>query len=329
MRKPLLVIAGLLGLWTLWAFFLPASPPAGTVFSVPMGAGAGTVGRALADAGAVRSAFAFKLVARFSGRSDELKAGDYEVSGSRSVLGVLDLLVSGKSLLQKLLVREGLSAAQIGALLEQQQLGSAKAFLDLARDPGQAQRLKVPGPTLEGYLFPDSYFVAKGMSEQALIDMMVARFHQKVPASLLAQGAAIRLDPRRVMTMASLIEKEARADKERSLVSGVFRSRMRQKKRLESCATVRYALDKYTGPLYNKDLLVKSPYNTYQNFDLPPGPIASPGLASIHAALHPAETDALYFVVAGDGTHVFSKTFEEHEQAKQRYKRLKKGVVED
>jgi UPF0755 protein len=328
-RKPWTLLFIALCLWGLWAFVLPASPPEGTVVSVPMGAGAGTVARELAKADAIRSAFAFKLAARLTGNSASIKAGDYEVSGSRSVFGVLDLLVSGKSMMQRFLVREGLSAAQIAALLEKEGLGKAKAFMDEVQDPGEVARLKVPGPTLEGYLFPDSYFMPRGMSEKAVIEMMVARFHQKVPDSLLAQGAAIRLDPRRVMTMASLIEKEAKADKERPLVSGVFRSRMKQKKRLESCATVRYALNKYTGPLYNKDLLVKSPYNTYQNFDLPPGPIASPGLASINAALHPVETDALYFVVAGDGTHIFSKTYEEHLKAVARWKKLKKGIVDE
>jgi UPF0755 protein len=104
---------------------------------------------------------------------------------------------------------------------------------------------------------------------------------------------------------------------------------MKLKKRLESCATVRYALDKWTGPLYNKDLLKPSPYNTYQNFGLTPGPICSPGLASIKAALHPVQTDALYFVVAGDGTHIFSKTYEEHLKAVARWKKMKKGVVEE
>jgi UPF0755 protein len=328
-RKAANIVAVLAALWALWAFVLPASPPDGTVVSVPMGAGAGTVARELKKAGAVHSALAFKVAARITGHSGDIKAGDYEVPAGYSVFGVLDLLVSGRSLMDKFLVREGLSAAQIAALLQQENLGSAAAFMAVVQDPAEVQRLKVPGPTLEGYLFPDSYYLAKGMNEKAVAEMMVARFHQKVPDSLLAQGAAIRLDPRKVMTMASIIEKEAKADKERPIVSAVFRNRMKQKKRLESCATVRYAKGKWTGPLYNKDLLFKSPYNTYQNFDLPPGPIASPGLASINAALHPVQTDALYFVVAGDGTHIFSKTYEEHLKAVARWKKLKKGIVDE
>lgn len=312
-----------------WAFVLPAYPPAGTVVSVPIGAGAGTVGHALASVGAVRSANAFRLIARLSGKAGAIKAGEYEVPTGLTVFGTLDLLVSGKSRVHKFLVREGLSAVQVAQLLEKEGLGSAQAFLAYVQDAGVAARLKVPGPTLEGYLFPDSYHLAKGMREPGIADLMVARFHQKVPASLLAQGSEIKLDPRRVVIMASLIEKEARADKERPIVSAVFRNRMKQKKRLESCATVRFALNKYTGPVYYKDLKVASPYNTYIHFDLPPGPICSPGLESIQAALKPAATDALFFVVAGDGTHIFSKTYEEHQAAVARWRKLKKGIVEN
>ena len=328
-QRPLRIVAVLIAVLLVWAFILPTYPPEGTVVSVPLGAGAGTVAQSLKDVGAVHSATAFKLVARLSGDSGSIKAGDYQVPGGLSVFGTLRLLVSGRSLMKRFLVREGLASRQIADLLEQDGLGDKKAFLDFVDDPAQAKRLGVPGPTLEGYLFPDTYFLPKGMSEAAIAELMVARFHQKVPASLLAQGSAIRLDPRKVMTMASVIEKEAKADKERPIVSAVFRNRMRQKKRLESCATVRYALNKYKGPVYYKDLKVDSPYNTYEHFDLPPGPICSPGMASIQAALAPAKTDALYFVVAGDGTHIFSKTYEEHLKAVARWKKMRKGVVDN
>jgi UPF0755 protein len=321
--------AAVLGLALSGALLLPAAPPEHCVVSVPLGAGLGTVARELKKAGAIHSALAFKWLARLKGVSGDIKAGDYAVPPGLNAFGTLDLLVSGRSLMHPLLVREGLSAAQIGAALESQGLGSARRFMDAVRDPSELAKLKVPGPSLEGYLFPDTYFLPRGMDEAAVAELMVARFHQKVPDSLLAEGAAIRLKPAQVMAMASLIEKEAKVESERPMVSAVFRNRMRLKKRLESCASVRYALNKWTGPLYNRDLLAKSPYNTYQNFGLPPGPICSPGLASIEAALHPAATDAMYFVVAGDGTQIFSKTYAEHLKAKARWKRLKKGVVDE
>jgi UPF0755 protein len=309
--------------------WVPCSPDKAVVISVPLGAGLGTVAARLKKAGAIRSAFVFKGLARLEGKSGAIKAGDYAVPQGLNAFETLNLLVSGGSLMHPLLVPEGMSAAQIAAELEKQGLGSAKAFMALVKDPASVQRFQVPGPTLEGYLFPDTYFLPQGVGAETVVKMMVARFHQKVPDSLLAQGRAIRLNPRQVMTMASIIEKEAKLEQERPIISAVFRNRMRLKKRLESCATVRYALNKWTGPLYDKDLLVPSPYNTYRNFGLPPGPICSPGLLCIEAALHPVKTDALFFVVAGDGSHIFSKTYAEHLKAKGRWKRLKRGIVED
>ena len=329
MKKLVLSIAAVFVLWAIWALVLPVSLAEGTVVSISVGQGASSISHALADAGVVRSALGFRLITRVSGKQGQLKAGDYEVPDGLNAFQTLDLLVSGKTLVHRFLVREGLSAKQIAALLQQEKLGAADKFMAAVKDAALVKELRVPGPTLEGYLFPDTYNMAKGLDERAVAKLMVARFKKKVPDSLLAQGSAIRLTPVQVMSMAALIEKEAKADKERPLVSGVFRSRMKQKKRLESCASVRYALDKWTGPLYNKDLVVASPYNTYQVFGLPPGPICSPGLASINAALHPTETDALYFVVAGDGTHIFSKTYEEHLAAKARWKKLKKGIVDE
>jgi UPF0755 protein len=329
MKKPLILFAALLAAWTLWAFALASGASQSTVVSIGVGQGASSISRTLRNAGVVRSAMAFRLAARFSGQQGQLKAGDYEVPPGLSVIQTLDLLVSGKTLVHPFLVREGLSGKQIAALLEKQGLGKASAFLAAMADPVLVADLGIPGPTVEGYLFPDTYQLPKGLDERALVKMMVGRFKKMVPTDLLAQGAAIRLTPAQVMTMASIIEKEAKADKERPVVSAVFRNRMKQKKRLESCATVRFAFDRWTGPLYNKDLLRPSPYNTYQVFGLPPGPICSPGLASINAALHPVQTDAMYFVVAGDGTHIFSKTFEEHQKAVARWKKLKKGIVDN
>jgi UPF0755 protein len=298
---------------------LPASGSDDRVeVSVPAGAGSRAIAHSLADAGAVRSALAFRLACFFSGKGGKLKAGDYEVPKNLSAWGMVDLLVSGKALQHRFLIPEGLAASQIAALLEAKKLANGARFLKLVKER-----------KLEGYLFPDSYQFARGVPEETLINMMLARFKEKVPESLLARGARYNLKPLQVLTLASVIEKEARAEDERPKVARVFLNRRRQKKRLESCATVRYALNKYKGPVLFKDLDVDSPYNTYRHYDLPPGPICSPGLKSIEAAANPAEGDWLFFVVAGDGTQIFSSTFEEHLKAKSRYKRLKKGVVEE
>ena len=317
--KKLLVVLAAAALLGLGLTLLPASGSDERVeVSVPAGSGSRAIAHSLATAGAVRSAFAFRLACFFSGKGGKLKAGDYEVPKNLNAWGMVDILVSGKALQHRFLIPEGLAASQIAALLEEKKLASGARFLKLVK-----QR------KLEGYLFPDSYQFARGVPEESLINMMLARFKEKVPEALLARGARFNLKPLQVLTLASLIEKEARAEDERPKVARVFLNRRKQKKRLESCATVRYALNKYKGPVLFKDLDVDSPYNTYRHYDLPPGPICSPGLKSIEAAANPAEGDWMFFVVAGDGTQIFSSSFEEHKKAKLRYKRLKKGVVEE
>ncbi len=247
--------------------------------------------------------------------------------GHERLRQALDLLVSGRSLQHTLLVKEGMSAAQIGAAIEKLGLGSAAKFMAVVKDPAEVANLKVPGPTLEGYLFPDSYFLPKGMAEEAIAAQMVARFHQVVPDDLLAQGEAIRLNPRQIMAMAALIEKEAKADTERPMVSAVFRNRMRQKKRLESCASVRCALEVDRAAL-QQGLVGRRLTTPTRTMGYPPEP-CNPGLKSIQAALHPAGTKDLFFVVDGQGTQHFSETYEDFLKAKQHYKRLRRGVVEE
>jgi UPF0755 protein len=297
--------------------------------SVPAGSGSRAIAHALRDAGAIQSVFAFRLACALSGKGGKLKAGDYEVPLNLNAWQMVDLLVSGKALQHRFLIPEGLCASQIAALLEEKKLAHGDRFLKVVHDKAFAKKLGVDAPSLEGFLFPDSYQFARGVPEETLVTMMVTRFHEKVDPGLLEQGALLRLRPLQVLTLASIIEKEARVDDERPKVARVFLNRRAKKMRLESCATIRYALNKYQGPVLFKDLDAVSPYNTYRHAGLPPGPICSPGLKSIEAAVHPADGDWLFFVVAGDGTQIFSNTFEEHKKANLRYKRLKRGVVEE
>jgi UPF0755 protein len=322
-------VALALGLALAWGSLPPSSAAENAEVNIPAGSGASGVARALKEAGVIRSTIVFRLACSLGGNTKKLKAGDYEVPKNVGPWEVMDLLVSGRALQHRFLIPEGLSAIQIARLLEEKQLAKADRFMALVKDKAFTAKLGVEAPSLEGWLFPDSYQISKGIPEEAIITMMVMRFHDMVPDSLLDQGAELHLNQRQVLTLASIIEKEARADSERPKVARVFLNRKASKMRLESCATVRYALDKYKGPVLFTDLDVASPYNTYRHAGLPPGPICSPGLKSIEAAVHPAEGDWLFFVVAGNGEHIFSKTFEEHKKAKLRYKRMKRGVVED
>jgi UPF0755 protein len=322
-----LLLVAILGL--LWGF-TPASSSADRVeVSIPAGSGAAGVARALKSAGVIKSTLAFRLACAATGSVKKLKAGDFEIPKNLSAWKVVELLVSGKALQRRFLIPEGLSAFQIASLLEQKQLASAARFMELVSDKALMLKLGIQAPSLEGWLFPDSYQISRGIPEETIISMMVTRFRELVPDRLLAQGQALNMNRGQVLTLASIIEKEAKADSERPKVARVFLNRKAKKMRFESCATVRYALNKYKGPVYLKDLDTVSPYNTYRHWGLPPGPICSPGLKSIEAAVAPAKGDWLFFVVAGDGQHLFSATFEEHKKAKLRYKRMKRGVVED
>ena len=214
LKKPFLLLIGFFGLVALWTLFVPVGGSEETVVSIGVGQGASSISKTLKEAGVIRSSLAFRLVTRVTGQQGQLKAGDYAVPGGLNVLQTLDLLVSGKTLVHRFLVREGLSGKQIAALVEKAGLGTAVAFRQAMADPVFLKELGIPGPTVEGYLFPDTYQLAKGLDEKALVKLMIERFKAKVPATLLAQGAAIRLSPLQVMTMASMIEKEAKADKE-------------------------------------------------------------------------------------------------------------------
>jgi UPF0755 protein len=240
------------------------------------------------------------------------------------------VLRSGKSLLHEFTVPEGLSSSQIARVLGERKLADPQKFRALVADANLAGQLKIPAKTLEGYLFPDTYQIPRNLGEEKILRMMVERFFQKVNPSLLSQGESRGLNSRQVVVLASIVEREAKADKERAKVASVFLNRIKKDMRLESCATVRFAMDKYQGPVLSEDLHFKSPYNTYRHRGLPPGPICSPGLKSLQAAAMPADTAYLFFVVAGNGEHVFSKNFEEHKKAKfKRKARLRRNVVEE
>jgi len=201
----------------------------------------------------------------------------------------------------KLTIPEGFTARQIGQLIEEKGLGRRKRFLKIVEQRG-----------VEGYLFPETYFVEYDISEEEIIDTMVDQFNKLFTKEMEEQGKKFNFTKRDTVILASIIEKEAARDEERPLISGVFHNRLRKRWYLESCATVQYALGEHKEKLTYEDLKVDSPYNTYDHFGLPPGPICNPGLGSIKAALYPAETDLMFFVAEGEGTHGFSKYYGKH-----------------
>jgi UPF0755 protein len=218
-------------------------------------------------------------------------------------------------------VPEGLRMQEVAARIEAAGLGSAAEFVRVARDPATAAALGLPGPTLEGYLFPETYELARGVPESEIARMMVDHFFA-VWRELEPRAQQRGLSMHDAVVLASLVEKETAAADERPLVAAVFLNRLARGMRLETDPAVIYGIADFDGNLRRAHLEdAKNPYNTYQHAGLPPGPIASPGAASLRAVVEPAEADYLYFVAKKDGTHQFSSSYGDHVRAVNRFQR--------
>ncbi len=245
-----------------------------------------------------------------------LQAGDYSFSGPLSTPDVLKKLVRGQVVTESVTLIEGLTLEEIAERLEQAGLGRREAFLDLMRSPELIADLDPEAPDLEGYLFPETYSFARHTDEQTVVATLVKTFRQRWERQvrpLLGDSPSRSL--RELVTLASIVEKEARVPSERPLIAGVYANRVEQGIGLRADPTVIYALKRlgqWNGNIRRSDLQLDSPYNTYRYAGLPPGPICSPGLASLQAAADPADVPFLYFVSRNDGTHVFSSTLQEH-----------------
>ncbi len=308
------------------ALWLPAgSGQEDVLFEVKGGWSARRIGRELTKAGLVEHALHFEWAARWAGVESDLRAGRFVLSQEWSPLQLARQMEhNGRMDFSRLTLPEGIGARELGLRLYAQ-CGIPPASVEAAlASPPLLAAHDVPGASLEGYLFPDSYDTAGlGVDDATrIVARMLDHFEQVAGEIGLASAGNLPagLSRHQVVTLASIIEREARDPSEYPLVAGVFYNRLARRMRLESCATVLYALGRRGGPLLFSDLDVDSPYNTYRHAGLPPGPICNPGRRSLLAALHPAQTDALYFVAKGDGTHYFSRTFKEHRSAKRSVK---------
>ncbi len=281
--------------------------------------GAYRIAAALKDAGVIRSRMVFLAVAVARGAHGRLLPGEYEFDPQLPLLEIVRRLEHGRGLVHQVTIPEGLAAQQIAQLLSDRGLVDRDRFLRLLKDRGTLEQHQLEGDSLEGYLFPDTYRMVKGQSEQAIIQQMVRRFQEQFGPDVQTRALELEMSVREVLTLASLIEREARLPEERPLISAVFHNRLRRRMPLQSDPTVMYGLSRFSGRLTKAHLQSPSPYNTYLNHGLPPGPIASPGRASIMAALYPASSQYLYFVSRNDGTHAFSRTLREHDRMVRRY----------
>jgi UPF0755 protein len=308
-----------------WTWFLLAVPVgAGRQQSVIIGKEASLrfVARSLKQQGLIRSERAFWLAARRRWR--QVRQGEYQFTPSMSTLQIIKALAEGRVVAYWVTVPEGFTIAQIADILSEREIAARDDFVTAATAGLMLDAdFPLPSGSLEGYLFPDTYRILPEPDvASVLVRRMVQRFDELVWRGLLheklPQGG---LTLHEIVTLASLVEGEAKRDRERRLIAGVLMNRLRRGMKLECDATVQYALGARKARLLHVDLLVESPYNTYLHEGLPPGPIDNPGVASIRAALRPEKTDFLYYVAKPDGSHVFSRTLEEHQAASARVRR--------
>ncbi|MBI5787716.1 MAG: endolytic transglycosylase MltG [Candidatus Schekmanbacteria bacterium] len=303
---------------------IPVSAKSTTrLITIKPGWGLRRIGQVLQQEGLVPSAELFTVVARLRGA--KIIAGEYLLNRALTPLQILNVLQQGKAYLYKVTIPEGFTVRQISQLLSNRGLAENGQFFTIVNSPAWAKTLlRLDINSLEGYLFPDTYYFAKGVPVENIILAMVERFKQVFDEEQQRQALKSGLSPHEIITLASLIEKETAVDAERPLISAVYHNRLKQGIRLQCDPTVIYALEllnQYDGNLSRDDLLLDSPYNTYYYKGLPPGPIANPGEDSILAALNPAEEDYIYFVSRNDGTHQFSRSLDEHNLAVNHYQR--------
>ena len=311
---------------------VPASGGAPQIFSVREGEGAVEIGKRLEEQGLIRSASLFRLLAAYYGVSGSLKAGEYELQRDMTTTQIINRLHRGLVKTEMVTIPEGWRLEQMAEALAKKGIFEGEEFLAACQwasfDYGFLAERPL-GATLEGYLFPDTYFVSTKMDAQSFVGRMVQTFDQRFTAAMRQQAAGRGMTIHQVVTLASIVEREAVRPDERPLIAGVFLNRLLLGMPLDADPTVQYALANdltskadygYWKELSAEDLAVDSPYNTYRYLGLPPGPICSPGLASIEAVLDPEITDYLYFVAREDESHAFAATLEEHIQNVEKYR---------
>jgi UPF0755 protein len=321
-----LASVGLAGAARLWTALLPVARDDASPRTVIIAAGdsAWSIARRLEDQGLIRRAWAVVAAARLMRLADRLQHGEYRFAPSQPSLEILRAIARGDRVQHRVTIPEGYTVRQIAAALAAAGLADRERFLDLALRNGHRFARPtldgLPTTSLEGYLFPDTYLLPRGLDEAAVVERFLDEFDARVGPDVREAARTRGLTLHQLVTIASMVEREARVPDERPIVAGVIYNRLRRGMRLEIDATVLYALGEHRPVVTFADLEVDSPYNTYRRDGLPPGPIANPGTASIAAAAAPAEVPYVYYVLRPDGRHHFSRTYQEHLDAVRRYR---------
>jgi UPF0755 protein len=291
------------------------------IVDIPTGSGFLKITEILNDAGMIKNRIFFYSLAITRQALRSIRAGEYEFNTSMTPYAVIDKLIRGEIKTYRVTIPEDLSVKEIAARLMENKLINEKTFLELAADKEFLESIGIKADSIEGYLFPETYFLDRSMNTRQIMKIMVSQFWKKVTPEMLKRATEFGLSTQEFITLASIIGKESGNQEEKPLISAVFHNRLKRKIRLQSDPTAVYDLKNFEGAVKRSHLRRNSPYNTYIISGLPPGPIANPGLDSLKATLYPAAVNYLYFVSKNDGTHFFSSSLDMHNRAISQYRK--------
>ncbi len=320
-----LIVAG----FSYWLFFkgvVPGNEQTTYILKIKNGMSFNAIVKMMADEGIITSKRKVSWVGEILDYKSKLKAGKYEIAGGLSSYQLLRQLANGKVKVEWVTIPEGKPARRIASVLNNKIEADSTCFMKLVFDAAYAEKLGVAAPSLEGFLYPETYDFYWGMRPEDAIPVMVKQFQKNFDDDLEIRLAQSGMTLLQVVTLASIIEGEAIVESERPVIAAVYHNRLKKRLLLQADPTIQYIIPDGPRRLLKRDLEIDSPYNTYKNIGLPPGPVNNPGIASIRASLYPAQVDYLYFVANGDGTHTFSRTYEEHLRAKQKFDRYRREM---
>ena len=293
----------------------PKVPPRPLMIDIKPGTSAWKISRELENQGIITNDAMFMTLAVLTGKVTRLQAGTYVFEGKHYPMDIILILFKGRTMRYRITIPEGSTVYDIGAIVAETGLLSKTDFISSAQDIKTTRFFGIDAPSMEGFLYPDTYYLAPHMTPLEIMAKMVSRFHDVCSPDMKERLRELDMTWHQVLTLASIIQKEAVSPKEKPVISSVFHNRLRYNMQLQSDPTAVYGIDGFRRKILPEDIRRDNPYNTYKCKGLPPGPICNPDLGSIRSALWPARTNYLFFVSKGNGTHYFSRTYEEHSRA--------------
>ena len=320
------VLGILLAFYSLILLWPQGNPYDSVKVTIPKGASLKEVSTTLQDYNIIRNERSFLLAVKTLGYEKDMPAGRFKLVKASTNFDIIDQLVNGMQVNKRVTILEGWTIDVIAKELHDKIGIDQDEFKSACTNELLLWKWGISEKTVEGYLFPNTYLFSEEEDVQDIIGRMINEYKQRITLEFRDRMQELGMEEKEIITLASIIEGEAIYDKERAIISGVYHNRLNIGMRLQADPTIQYIIDDSPRRLLNKDLKIKSPYNTYLNKGLPPGPINNPGIESIKAALYPAETDYIYFVARGDGYHTFSRTKEEHNIAKRKFQKIRRQL---